>query len=126
MLGNATVPVGGAGGLAAPGYIQLPSLQVTVWSGTSGSPGSRLSAAKVTAKDTGCNVTRTLTTSTNTNGQVPNGGDIGLPYGTYDVCAQNSAGTDKRIITGVALTTVGSTGTTLDVFLGSQPNGTCP
>ena len=65
MLGNSTVPAAGAGTLAAPGYIQLPSLQVTVWSGTSTAPGSRLSAAKVTARDTGCNFTRTLTTSTN-------------------------------------------------------------
>jgi YD repeat-containing protein len=127
MLGNSTVPAAGAGTLAPPGYIQLPSLQVTVWSGTStASPGSRLSAAKVTVRDTGCNFTRTLTTSTNTNGQVPTGGDIGLPYGTYDVCAQDSAGTDKRTITGVGLTSAGATGTTLDIFLGGQPAGTCP
>lgn len=127
MLGNSTVPVAGSGSLASPGYIQLPSLQVTVWSGTgSTSPGTRLSAAKVTARDTGCNVTRTLTTSTNTNGQVPVAGDIGLPYGTYDVCAQNSTATDRRVITGVALTTAGATGTPLDVYLGSQPAGTCP
>jgi Tfp pilus assembly protein PilV len=127
MLGNATVPVGGAGTLASPGYIQLPSLQVTVWSGSSAAaPGSRLSAAKVTARDTGCNVTRTLTTSTNTNGQVPVGGDIGLPYGTYDVCASNSTATDKRTMTAFALTSAGATGTPLDIYLGSQPAGTCP
>ena len=127
MLGNATVPVAGAGSLTTPGYIQLPSLQVTVWSGTGAlTPGSHLSAAKVTARDTGCNVTRTLTTSTNSSGQVPVAGDIGLPYGTYDVCAQNSAATDKRIISGVGLTSAGATGTTLDIYLGSQPAGTCP
>jgi hypothetical protein len=126
MLGNSTVPVGGAGTLASPGYIQLPSLQVNVWSGTSTVPGSKLSGAKVTARDTGCNVTRTLTTSTNANGQIPVGGDIGLPYGTYDVCAQNSAGTDKRTMTGVALTSAGATGTNLDIYLGGQPAGTCP
>jgi hypothetical protein len=89
-------------------------------------PGTRVSAAKVTARDAGCNVTRTLATSTNTNGQVPTAGNIGLPYGTYDVCAQNSAGTDKRTVTGVGLTSAGTTGTTLDVFLGGQPAGTCP
>ncbi|HEY6638777.1 MAG TPA: hypothetical protein VIZ61_13950 [Solirubrobacterales bacterium] len=126
MLGNATVPVAGAGSLATPGYIQLPSLQVNVWSGTSVLPGSRLAGGKVTARDTGCNVTRTLTTSTDSNGRVPVAGDIGLPYGAYDVCAQNSAGTDKRIITGVALTSAGATGTNLDVYLGGQPAGTCP
>jgi Tfp pilus assembly protein PilV len=126
MLGNSTVPVGGAGSLASPGYIQLPSLQVTVWSGSSALfPGSRLSAAKVTAKDTGCNVTRTLTTSTNSSGQVPVAGDIGLPYGTYSVCAQNSAGTDRRIVT-VNLNSVGTSGTPVDIYLSGQPSGTCP
>src|SRR5262245_37686950 len=133
MLGNATVPVGGAGTLAGPGYIQLPSLQVTVWSGSNaGAPGTRVSGARVTARDTGCNRTRTLTPTggTNANGQVPiappSGGDIGLPYGTYDVCANNPAGTNKRTITAVALTSAGATGTPLDVYLGGQPSGTCP
>jgi Tfp pilus assembly protein PilV len=126
MLGNATVPIAGAGSLSSPGYIQLPSMQVTVWSGTNSlAPGTRLSGAKVTAKDTGCNVTRTLTTSTNSSGQVPVGGDIGLPYGTYSLCAQNSTATDRRVLT-VALTSVGTTGTPTDLYLGGQPSGTCP
>jgi Tfp pilus assembly protein PilV len=127
MLGNATVPVGGAGSLASPGYIQLPSLQVTVWSGTGPGffQGSRVQNAKVTARDTGCNLTRTLTTATNSNGQVPVGGDIGLPYGTYDVCASNSNSSDKRTVTGVALNSAGTSGTGLDVYLGGQPGGTC-
>jgi Tfp pilus assembly protein PilV len=126
MLGNATVPVGGAGTLATPGYIQLPSLQVTVWSGTSALPGAAVTGAKVTARDTGCNVTRTLTSSANASGQVPAGGDIGLPYGTYDVCANNPAASDKRTVTGVALTSAGATGTPLNIYLGGQPAGTCP
>jgi Tfp pilus assembly protein PilV len=132
MLGNATVPVGGSATLISPGYIQLPSLQVTVFSGTSGTPGPLVSGAKVTARDTGCNVTRTLTPTGGTDslGHVPqappSGGDIGLPYGTYDVCASNSAMTDKRTVTGVALTSAGLTGTTLAIYLGGQPAGTCP
>jgi Tfp pilus assembly protein PilV len=120
MLGNATVPVGGTGSLASPGYIQLPSLQVTVKNLL-----TPVSGAKVTAKDTGCNVTRTLTTSTNSSGQVPVGGDIGLPYGTYDVCA--TGGGKKRTVTGVALTSAGSTGTALTIDLSGGSNGTtCP
>ncbi len=132
MLGNATLPVGGSATLASPGYIQLPSLQVTVFSGTSASPGPLVSGAKVTARDTGCNVTRTLTPTGGTDllGHVPqappSGGDIGLPYGTYDVCASNSTATDKRIVTGVALTSAGLTGTILAIYLGGQPAGTCP
>ena len=120
MLGNATVPVAGAGTLASPGYIQLPSLQVTVKNGT-----PAVSGATVTARDTGCNVTRTLTTSTNSNGQVPAGGDIGLPYGTYSVCA--TAGGKKRTVSPVALTSVGSTGTAVTVDLNGAGSGTtCP
>ena len=98
MLGNATVPVGGAGTLASPGYIQLPSLQVRVWSGTSLLPGTPVSGAKVTARDTGCNVTRTLTPRAGTDalGQVPqappSGGDIGLPYGTLRRLRQQRGG----------------------------------
>jgi Tfp pilus assembly protein PilV len=120
MLGNATVPVAGAANLASPGYIQLPSLQVTVKNGT-----PAVAGATVTARDTGCNVTRTLTTSTNSSGQVPVAGEIGLPYGTYSVCA--TAGGKKRTVTGVALTSVGSTGTPLTIDLNGAASGTtCP
>jgi Tfp pilus assembly protein PilV len=133
MLGNANVTPGGGASLLTPGYVQLPSLQVVVWSGTSLIPGSRLAGAKVTADDAdaGCTSVRTLTpaTGTDSQGQVPqappNGGDIGLPYGTYNVCAANSAGTDKRIVS-VALTAAGSTGTPVNIYLGGQPAGTCP
>src|SRR5262249_23539016 len=135
MLGTALVPSGGSGIVLPPGYLQLASAQVTVWSGTgASSPGSRVSGAKVTAKDTSstCNVTTTLTPSagTNTNGQVPqappSGGDIGLPYGTYDICASNSAATDKKIVTAVPLTSAGLIGTPVNVYLGGAPAGTCP
>jgi len=120
MLGNATVPVAGAGTLASPGYIQLPSLQVTVKNGT-----PAVSGATVTARDTGCNVTRTLTTSTNSSGQVPVAGDIGLPYGTYSVCA--TQGGKKRTVSPVTLTSVGSTGTPLTIDLNGAGSGsTCP
>ena len=120
MLGNATVPVAGAGTLASPGYIQLPSLQVTVKNGT-----PAVSGATVTARDTGCSVTRTLTTSTNASGQVPVAGDIGLPYGTYSVCA--TQGGKKRTVSPVTLTSVGSTGTPLTIDLNGAGSGsTCP
>ena len=127
--GSATVPAGGSANLASPGYVQLPSLLVTLWSGTSSvSPGTRVSGGDVTVQEvgspTGCGVTRTLTTSTNTNGQVPVAGDVGLPYGTYNVCANNSAATDRRVISSVAVHS--TSGTNLDIYLGSQPAGTCP
>ena len=127
MLGNSTVPVGGAGTLAAPGYIQLPSLQVTVWSGTSTVPGTRLSAAKVTAKDTGCNFTRTLTTLDQQQRPGPK------PAATSDsrTAPMTSAPRTPREPTrgpspASSSTSAGATGTTLDIFLGGQPAGTCP
>jgi Tfp pilus assembly protein PilV len=137
MLGNAFVTPGGSASLLTPGYIQLPSLQVTVMTGSSLLiPGSPVSTAKVTAHDTasGCNITRALTPSTGTNsaGQVPlapppTGGDLGLPYGTYDVCATNAAKTAHRTISAVPLTSVGTTGTPLIIYLGAgTTSGTCP
>jgi type II secretory pathway pseudopilin PulG len=119
-LGSVIVPPGASGTLASPGFIQLPSLQVTVLNGT-----SPLANARVTARDASCNVTRTLTTATDANGRVQPVGNIGLPFGTYTVCAQNSAGTDRRTTT-VALTSAGSTGTPVSIDLQSQPSGTCP
>jgi hypothetical protein len=136
MLGNASVTPGGSAALLSPGYIQLPSLQVTVFSGSSSLlPGSAVSTARVTARDTasGCNITRALTPAGGTNaaGQVPiappAGGDIGLPYGTYDVCASNAAKTAHRTVTGIALTSAGSTGTPLAIYLGAgTTSGNCP
>lgn len=124
-LGSATVPVGGTTGLATPGYIQLPALHVYVYTGTStGSPPA--AGARVTVRDRGCNVTRVLTSATDVNGRIPVPGDVGLPYGAYDVCAVNSDGSDRRLITNVAVQSAGSSGTRLDIFLGGQAGGTCP
>ncbi len=128
-FGSATVPPGGSATLASPGYVVLPSLLVTLWSGSSSLfSGSRVSGGDVTATEvgspSGCGVTRRLTTTTNTNGQIPVAGDVGLPYGTYNVCANNSAGTDRRVVNNVAVHS--TSGTTLDVYLGSTPGGSCP
>jgi hypothetical protein len=128
-FGSSVVPVGGT--VTGP-TLQMPALQVTLWSGSSSSsPGSRVSGGDVTVRDNDCGVTRTLTTNTNSQGQVPNdaGGRpmINLPYGqNYEICANNSAQDDRRRITGYQLTSSGSTGTVLNVYLGGQPAGTCP
>lgn len=128
-LGSSLVPVGGT--VAGP-TLQLPSLQVTLWSGTgASSPGSRVSGGDVTVRDNDCGVNRTLTTSTNSQGQVPDDAlgrpMIGLPYGqNYEICANNSAQNDRRRISGYSLTNSGSTGTVLNVYLGGTPGGSCP
>ena len=132
-FGSATVPVGGS--VTGP-TLQLPSLLVTVYTGTSTSS-SRAVNAEVTATDQNCGVTRSLTpgaANTNTSGQIPEDTSAtpsrpmsGLPYSTdYDICASNSAGTDERIITNFSLTASGSSGTALNIFLGGAPTGTCP
>ena len=124
-FGSATVPPGGSATLASPGYVVLPSLLVTLWSGTSLLPGSKVSGGDVTVQEAtgGCGVTRTLTTSTDAAGQIPVAGDVGLPYGTYNVCANNAAQTDRRVVTATVHDTAG---TSLDIYLGGQPAGTCP
>lgn len=127
-LASSTVPVGGTGNLAAPGYIQLPALHVTLWSGTdAGTPGTRVSGGDVTVFDDNCNVQRTLTTNTNSQGQVPVGGDIGLPYSTdYHICGNNSAKTDRRVISNFPLTAVGTAGTDLNIYLQGTTGAECP
>jgi Tfp pilus assembly protein PilV len=131
-LGSATVPVGGS--VTGP-TLQLPSLLVTLWSGTSSSsPGTRVSGGDVTVFDDDCNVQRTLTTSTNSNGQVPEDTSgtpsrpmTALPYGTnYDICANNSGATDRRVVSDFDLVSSGSTGTVLDIYLGGTTGGSCP
>jgi hypothetical protein len=122
-LGSATVPVGGS--VTGP-TIQLPAFLPTVYTGTS-TGSSRAVGAKVTIEDEGCGgITRTLTNSTDSNGRIPISalGEAGLPYGQdYRICIVNSAGSDRRIITGQNLTTAS---TALNVFLGGQSGGTCP
>jgi Tfp pilus assembly protein PilV len=130
-FGSAVVPAGGSGSLLSPGYIQLPSLQVQVMSGTSSSnPGSPVQGGDISVFDDDCNSNpRILTTNTDSNGRVPNSsvGNIGLPYGdNYDVCANNSSKNDRRVVQSVDLETVGSTGTDLVIYIGSTSGGECP
>ena len=96
---NVTVPAGGTG--ATPdNVVQLPSLQLTVRTGSSSLlPGSVVNGADVRVNDVNCSVSRTLTT--NTSGQLADTAtgptDPGLPYGTkYTVCADaNVSGTQR-------------------------------
>jgi hypothetical protein len=52
---------------------------------------------------------------------------IGLPYSTdYDICANNSGQTDRRFISNFSLTSSGSSGTPLNIYLGGTTGGSCP
>jgi Tfp pilus assembly protein PilV len=128
-MGSSTVPIGGT--VTGP-TLQLPSLLVTVFSGTSSSsPGSPVSGGDITVYDDNCDFQRTLTTSTNSSGRVPDDGSgrpmTGLPYGTnYDICANNSGGTDRRVVSDFDVVSSGSTGTALNIYIGGTTGGSCP
>lgn len=112
-----------APGGSATVQVTLPSLHLTVWSGTSSaSPGSRVISPHVVLYDQGCGGTpptargtpiteRSL--PTNGSGQLVN---PGTPFGTFAVCADNGS----RLVASasVAQNNV-STGTTLDFYLGA-------
>ena len=112
-LGTLTVPVNGT--ITTSPALQMPALWLTVWDGTAtATPGLPVNAAHVivTDKGSGCaNVKRTFTT--NATGRLP---DPGMPYSTYDVCADN--GVKKVTVAGVSVKNL-STATAVEIFLGS-------
>jgi hypothetical protein len=112
-LGTLTVPVNGT--ITTSPALQMPALWLTVWDGTAtATPGLPVNAAHVilTDKGSGCSsVKRTFTT--NATGRLP---DPGMPYSTYDVCADN--GVKKVTVTGVSVKNL-STATAVEIFLGS-------
>jgi Tfp pilus assembly protein PilV len=101
---NVTVPAG-ATGSTPDNVIQLPSLRLTVYTGSSStSPGSVVNGADVHVTDMNCTTTSPTTRilATNNSGQLADGTgtaatDPGLPYSTnYKVCADaNISGTQR-------------------------------
>jgi Tfp pilus assembly protein PilV len=121
-LASVLVPRGSSTSAA----IELPALHMTVWSGSSGSPGSKVSNARVRIADLMCPDDPTTgfqrTFFTNAQGALP---DPGLPYSSYSVCADN--GVRRRTIGNVDVKDF-SVGTTINLYLlgsGSQ-SGVCP
>jgi hypothetical protein len=119
-IANVTVPAGAS----APATVQLPALNLTVWSGTSSSPGSPVSNAHVTVSDTNCSVSGNLvkrTYATNAAGKLA---DPGLPWSIYNVCVDN--GSRRKSSNGITVQDL-TNGTTLNVFMGSgTSSGVCP
>jgi Tfp pilus assembly protein PilV len=128
---NAVAP---AGGTAATPMIQLPAFDPTVWTGKNASnKGTPFAGADVWIRDEGCSkgsepVTRRYTT--NSIGKLT---DLGLPWGTYEVCADTLTGTGtsrRQRTSGVSVKNLlGST--TRDFYLGSgsgseSATGFCP
>lgn len=107
-----------------PATIQLPALNLTVYSGSSASsPGSVLSNANVVLTDATCRTAGTTVIhrlTTNSSGQLA---DPGLPWSVYDVCVSN--GTKASTTTNVSVKNLTS-GTNLTVYMGAAATGSCP
>ena len=111
-MASVIVPANGT----ATASIQLPVLNLNVWSGTSGSPGSRVKSAHVIVSDVNCTAKRTYTAESTTEAT-----NIPLPWGTYEVCADNGSGngTHKQTIS-QAVQNLTSTGTAVNLYLGES------
>jgi type II secretory pathway pseudopilin PulG len=132
-VANVVVP---AGAKATPVALQLPAFDPTVWSGKNeANKGSPLANADVWVRDPKCTqggqpVTRRYTT--NSLGKLT---DLGLPFGTYTVCADTEPGTKtsgvrRQRIENVSVKEL-KAGTTRDFYLGSgsgskSEEGSCP
>ncbi len=110
--------------------IQLPVYDPTIWSGTSSSSkGSPLPNADVRITDAKCkksglSVTREFTT--NASGKLT---ELGLPWGTYNICVDTqlgngSSGVLKRTAENVAIKNLAGA-TTADFYMGSGTSGKC-
>lgn len=110
-LANVLVP---SGGVAPTAILQLPALNLVVKKGS-----TLLVGATVKITETGCNVSRTFTTTT---GGVLS--DQGMPWGTYNICAQ-SGGVRKTVSGQKIQTLTSATAVTIDLNSGTS-NGNCP
>ncbi len=95
--------------------IQLPVLNLNVWSGTSKTPETRVKNAHVIVSDVNCTAKRTYTASSSETTSIP------LPWSTYEVCADNGSGTGthKQTVT-QAVQNLTSAGTTVNLYLGES------
>jgi Tfp pilus assembly protein PilV len=123
-----------ANGTAPPQTIQLPALNLIVWTGKNASnKGSPFNGADVWIRDDFCSsggnpVTRRYTTGS--SGQLA---DPGLPWSRYGVCADTNTGSGssrRERINNVYVENLTS-GTTLNFYLGEGSNnesefGACP
>jgi Tfp pilus assembly protein PilV len=121
-LASAIVP---AGGIAPETTIQLPALNVTVWSGKNeANKGTPLANAEVWVRDVKCSksgqpVTRIA--KTNASGTLD---DAGFPWSEYELCADTvlgspNSGSSRRHKLGTLSVKNLTSGTTANFYLGS-------
>lgn len=118
--GAAVADVAVPAGATANATVQLPALYLVVHSGNTSSPGSLVNNAHVVITDVNCTVDgnpvkRVL--NTNASGALP---DPGMPWGEYDVCADNGSRRSQLSVSGndVMVTNL-TTGPQVDLYLGS-------
>lgn len=104
--------------------VLLPALYLNVFKGTSSKAEGAVNKPRVTVTDTKCkfkgsSVKRVL--ATDSSGHLV---DPGLPWSTYEICADNGSRREKATVSVENL----SAGTTLNMYLssGSSSSGTCP
>jgi hypothetical protein len=102
--------------------VVLPALYLTVWKGTSSKPETAISKPNVYVTDKNCkfsskSIKRQL--ESDTGGHIV---DPGLPFSSYEVCADNGIRFQKATTVSVESFT---TGTTLNLYLASGSSGKC-
>jgi len=112
-------------GKSVAATIQLPALNVTVWSGKNeANKGSPLSNAEVWVRDLECLKSGKPVTRVATTNELGNLKDPGFPWGAkYEVCADTipglaTTGSRKQILSPVSVKDL-TKGTTLNFYLGS-------
>lgn len=121
---NVTAPRGGQAAVT----LQLPVYEPTVMTGNnSTSPGSAFANADVWIRDPNCTnngqpVTRRYTT--NSQGKLP---ELGLPWGTYNICVDtetggNSSGVRRQRFENVSVKNLAAS-VTQTIYLGSSASG---
>ena len=112
-------------GGAASSVVWLPAVNLLVRRGGTPLPNARVRVSNITS---GCSGVYTLTTSTAGNLRQPSSPvgsqDPGLPYGTYNVCADD--GTRSVVRNGIANPARGGTAVLPMDIPTSGPTGTCP
>lgn len=115
-IASATVTAGSTTSVAS---IQVPAVHITVWSGaSSSSPGTPVAGARLRINDPNCLTNRTFAADA--------GGTLnrGLPWGVYDICAENAAGSKAITVTAQNVKDY-DVGLTLHLYTDSGVSGTC-
>jgi Tfp pilus assembly protein PilV len=121
--GTAVMQTAPPGGTVGPVTVRQPAINVDVDDGTTQISGATVTAVVDSILTPGCSGTYTFTT--NSGGQIT---DPGVPYGTYDLCAQANIASAIRRVRIADVPNTGPTGTNTQRFAitAASTAGTCP